>query len=235
MGLGVKSRPVMPVSRDRNGILEATLPKALRCRVTAGTGWSGVNILWQSEISSWTCNFYLSVVACKNLGVDPSLRQTCLLLEHQATKELNRQTSSRAVMSQQIIKQPRNWTDRHQAGQLCPNRLSSNQGTEQTDIKQGSYVPTDYQATKELNRQTSSRAAMSEQIIKQPRNWTDRHQAGQLCPNRLSSNQGTEQTDIKQGSYVPTDYQATKELNKHQAGQLCPSRLQQVTNNHFAG
>ena len=42
-----------------------TLPGAWSCRVSAGTCWSGVSILWLDEIGSLICNFYLSVAACK--------------------------------------------------------------------------------------------------------------------------------------------------------------------------
>ena len=41
----------------------ATLPGAWRYRVSTGTGWLGVSILWVGEMESWICNFYLSVAA----------------------------------------------------------------------------------------------------------------------------------------------------------------------------
>ena len=58
----------------------AILPGAWRYRVSAGTGWLGVSILWLGEMESLACNFYLSVAACKIVWVDPSLRHTSMLL-----------------------------------------------------------------------------------------------------------------------------------------------------------
>ena len=43
----------------------ATLPGAWCYRVSAGTGWPGVNILCLGEMESLVCNFYFSVAACK--------------------------------------------------------------------------------------------------------------------------------------------------------------------------
>ena len=43
----------------------ATLPGAWHFRVSAGTGWPGVSILWLGEVESLIFNFYLSVAACK--------------------------------------------------------------------------------------------------------------------------------------------------------------------------
>ena len=43
----------------------ATLPGAWRDRVSAGSGWPGVSILWLGEMESLACNFYLSVAAGK--------------------------------------------------------------------------------------------------------------------------------------------------------------------------
>ena len=53
----------------------ATLPGAWRYRVSAGTGWPGVSILWLGEVERWICNFCLSVAARKIVWADP-----CLLL-----------------------------------------------------------------------------------------------------------------------------------------------------------
>ena len=58
----------------------ATLPGALHYKVSTGTGWPSVSILWLGEVESWICNFYLSVAACKIVWADPSLRYTCLFL-----------------------------------------------------------------------------------------------------------------------------------------------------------
>ena len=41
----------------------ATLQGAWRHRVSAGTGGTGVSILWLSEVESLVCNFCLSMVA----------------------------------------------------------------------------------------------------------------------------------------------------------------------------
>ena len=49
-------------------------------KVSAGTGWPGVSILWLGEMESLICNFYLSVAARKIVWADPSLRYTCMLL-----------------------------------------------------------------------------------------------------------------------------------------------------------
>ena len=43
----------------------ATLPGAWRYRVSTGTGWPGVSILWLGEVKRLICNFYLSVAARK--------------------------------------------------------------------------------------------------------------------------------------------------------------------------
>ena len=43
----------------------ATLPGAWHHRVSGGTGWPGVGILWLGEVESLICNFYLSVAARK--------------------------------------------------------------------------------------------------------------------------------------------------------------------------
>ena len=49
----------------------ATLPGAWRYRVSAGTGRSGVSILWVGEVESLICSFYLSVAAHKNEQICP--------------------------------------------------------------------------------------------------------------------------------------------------------------------
>ena len=65
----------------------AILPGAWHCRVSAGTGWPSVSILWLGEMESLMYNFYFSVAACKIVGADPSLRYTSLLLGHLATNQ----------------------------------------------------------------------------------------------------------------------------------------------------
>ena len=54
------------------GTSVATLPGAWRYRVSAGSGWPSVSILWLGEMESLICNFYLSVAACKIVWADPS-------------------------------------------------------------------------------------------------------------------------------------------------------------------
>ena len=58
----------------------ATLPGAWRYRVSAGTGLSGVSILWLGEVDSLICSFYLSVAALQ-VRPEPSLRHISMLLE----------------------------------------------------------------------------------------------------------------------------------------------------------
>ena len=58
----------------------ATLPGAWHYRVSTGTGPASVSIQWLGEVESLICNFYLSVVACKIVCADPSLRYTNMLL-----------------------------------------------------------------------------------------------------------------------------------------------------------
>ena len=58
----------------------ATLPGAWRYRDSAGTGWSGVSIMWVGKLESWICNFCLSAAARKIVWADPSLRYTSMLL-----------------------------------------------------------------------------------------------------------------------------------------------------------
>ena len=52
------------------GFQVATLPGAWCYRVSAGTGWPGVSILWLGEVESLICNFYLSVAARKIVCAD---------------------------------------------------------------------------------------------------------------------------------------------------------------------
>ena len=64
----------------KTGIPVATLPGAWRNKVSAGTGWPGVSMLWLGEIENLIFNFYLSVAACTIVWADPSLRYTNMLL-----------------------------------------------------------------------------------------------------------------------------------------------------------
>ena len=56
----------------------ATLPCAWRYRVSAGTGRSGVSILWLGETESLICSFYLSGAA-RTVWANPPLRYTRML------------------------------------------------------------------------------------------------------------------------------------------------------------
>ena len=69
------------------GTPEDTLPGAWRYRVSTGNGRPSVSILWQGEMESLICNFYLSVAARKLVWADPSLRYTYMLLGRWATSK----------------------------------------------------------------------------------------------------------------------------------------------------
>ena len=58
----------------------ATLSGSWWYRISARTGWPGVNIMWLSEMESWICDFYLNVAARKIVWADPSLRYTSMLV-----------------------------------------------------------------------------------------------------------------------------------------------------------
>ena len=60
----------------------ATLPGAWRYRVSAGTGWPSVSILWLGKTESLICNFHLSVAAHTTVWADLFLRYTSMLLGH---------------------------------------------------------------------------------------------------------------------------------------------------------
>ena len=47
------------------GTAVATLPSTLSYRISVGTGWCSVNILWLGEIERLICSLYLSVAARK--------------------------------------------------------------------------------------------------------------------------------------------------------------------------
>ena len=54
-------------------------------RVSTGTGWPGVSILWEGVTVSLISNFHLHVAAHTIVWADPSLRYTSLLLGLEAT------------------------------------------------------------------------------------------------------------------------------------------------------
>ena len=65
-------------SDSRIGTPVATMPGAWRYRVSAGTGWPSIYILWLGEVESLICSFYLSVAAHTVVWVNPSLRYTSM-------------------------------------------------------------------------------------------------------------------------------------------------------------
>ena len=82
VGLVVKA---LPWERKIRGLVEsyqwlqvgtpvATMPGAWRYRVSAGTGWPVVSILWLGEMESLICNFYPSVAARK-ICLSTSIRE----------------------------------------------------------------------------------------------------------------------------------------------------------------
>ena len=58
----------------------AALPGFWHYMASAGTGRSGISILWLGEVESLICNFCLSVAARKLVCADLSLRCTSILL-----------------------------------------------------------------------------------------------------------------------------------------------------------
>ena len=114
LGLSSGGQPIMQVVNSINfcylhgeicylhGV--ATLPGVWHCRVSAGTGWPRVSILWLGETESLICNFYLSVAARQIVWADPSLRYTCVLLGRSAT---NQPTNSWAKMSKRTRERER--------------------------------------------------------------------------------------------------------------------------------
>ena len=60
----------------------ATLLGAWFYRISAGTGWRSVSILWLGEVESLMGNLYLTVAACILVWADPSQRYTSMFLGH---------------------------------------------------------------------------------------------------------------------------------------------------------
>ena len=58
----------------------AILPGAWRYRVSAGTSWPSVTILWLCEVESLTCSFCLGLAARKIVWADPSPKCASMLL-----------------------------------------------------------------------------------------------------------------------------------------------------------
>ena len=75
------------------GTQAATLPGAWCYRVSAGTDWPGVSILWLGKTESLICNFYLSVAARKIVWADPSK-----IHSHVAGTLSNQQTTNSSII-----------------------------------------------------------------------------------------------------------------------------------------
>ena len=73
----------------------ATLPGAWRYRVSVGTVWLSVSILWLGEIENLICNFYLSVAVWKIVWADLSLRYTRILLAHKSNQPTNKKINNK--------------------------------------------------------------------------------------------------------------------------------------------
>ena len=72
----------------------ATLPGVGCYRVSTGTGWLCVSILWLDEEETLICNLHLSVAALKLFWADPSLRSTNMLLGREADNQQQQQTTT---------------------------------------------------------------------------------------------------------------------------------------------
>ena len=70
------------------------VPGAWSCRVSSGTGWPSVSILWPGEIESWTCYFYFSVAAHPIVWADPSLIDTNMLIGCQSSQQTRTEETS---------------------------------------------------------------------------------------------------------------------------------------------
>ena len=64
----------------------ATLPGVWCYRVSAGTGRTGVSILWLGEVESLICNFYLSVAANSWDVKQPTNKQTTTMTQRGSKK-----------------------------------------------------------------------------------------------------------------------------------------------------
>ena len=67
----------------------ASLPGAWHYRVSAGTGWSGVSILWLGEIESLICNFCHSVAACTIEQIRPWDTLACCWVKQASKQQTN--------------------------------------------------------------------------------------------------------------------------------------------------
>ena len=83
------------------GTPAASLPSAWWYRVSTGSGWPGVSILWLGEIESLVCRFYLSVAACKIEQIHPwDTLACCLDVKQPANKQTSCQRSTLCVGQQ---------------------------------------------------------------------------------------------------------------------------------------
>ena len=83
------------------GTPAASLPSAWCYRVSTGSGWPGVSILWLGETESLVCRFYLSVAACKIEQIHPwDTLACCLDVKQPANKQTSCQRSTLCVGQQ---------------------------------------------------------------------------------------------------------------------------------------
>ena len=101
----------------------ATLPGAWHYKVSTGTGWPGVSILWLGWIASLICNFCLSVAACTIVYADASLRYTSMLLGHYAASNSNCTVTGRCVWN--CCRRPKLATHYHQLNTTNPSPYSA--------------------------------------------------------------------------------------------------------------
>ena len=121
----------------KNGAPVATLPGAWHYRVSAGTGWPGVSIVWLGEVESCICNFCLSVAAHKIVCADPSLRYTFMLLGHWATnQQTNHATFSVSVCLFVCIRTPKQQQQQNRVMQAKSQRRETEKGREREGGRQ---------------------------------------------------------------------------------------------------
>ena len=80
----------------------ATLPGIWCYRVSAGTGWSGISILWLAEIESLICNFCLSAAAVQlseQRSASEIHRHIAVTLSKQASNQHALETGGLSLLS----------------------------------------------------------------------------------------------------------------------------------------
>ena len=105
---GFKSHVWQDISRSshtsdlKTGTPAATLPAAWCYRVSGGTGWPAVSILWLGGVETLICNFFPSVAAWKLIWTDPSPRYTSMLLWRWATNKQQSMTHLKVTWSGEV-------------------------------------------------------------------------------------------------------------------------------------